>query len=345
MALVPPSMATFPLAQAAAAPGEAMFTAPNAASVAAYNALVAGVAPPYVPGAIFPGPVYRALVAPAPNFLPPDFNVDARDVIDPLTLGPVPAVPRDYLRTYGRTLWHFYRILVAHVNDNWAERVGVPGLMPWNFYADPIQFDVRVANCWFDPALPTRGLARLAALYPVAVFRDMRCVLFPFSTLVAGVRLELLIIVSPFAKTIDLLKTDPLVEPPPSAASAAADAMGHIMRLVALHLGDEFDPRDWKMRDRGSSLNTLGTFTDHQMILAADAMALLFGYDISFLGLSPAPARFPPLPIPLPMLDAFRARFTHIIATGSLPLPAPIANDYAFRLVPRKKNQMRRALA
>ena len=114
--------------------------------------------------------------------------------------------------------------------------------MPWNFYSGPIQFDVRPAAalpaCWF-----IRAFADLATLYPVATFNNMRYILFPFRE-VGVVRIDFLIIVSPYAKTVDYLSSHPFA---PLGASPARNAMGHIMRLVALHVGEDFDARDWKM--------------------------------------------------------------------------------------------------
>jgi len=98
-----------------------MFTPPLAASLALYNASILA-APAYAPvpppGTSLPGPLFRAAVAPAPRWLPPDRKVDMRDVVDSITLPPGTALYQD---TFTITLWHFCRILVAHVNSNWLQ--------------------------------------------------------------------------------------------------------------------------------------------------------------------------------------------------------------------------------
>ncbi|KAF4630220.1 hypothetical protein G7Y89_g7915 [Cudoniella acicularis] len=156
-------------ARVAALPRETkMFSAPAAASTAAYNTQIAAVQPPYNPTNLQPGSIFRAS-GPAGN-LPPGI-----DVTQPLTM--------------------------------------------------------------------------LQTQYLVAIFQRMRHIFFPvevWTREIRSVRKKILMVVSPLAKTIDYLDPDEKRLKPKNE-----DVMGHILRLITMHLGGQFEPKDWLQRKNG----------------------------------------------------------------------------------------------
>jgi len=75
--------------------------------------------------------------------------------------------------------------------------------------------------------------------------------------------------------------------------------------------------------------SAMGRLCDHNIWLAANAMAILSGYEITFAG-------------QMPLLDNFRARFVHILARGFFSAPG-VGDDYSYPIVARGRAVLRSA--
>lgn len=81
--------------------------------------------------------------------------------------------------------------------------------------------------------------------------------------------------ISPTARTIDYLDSG---RPDPEP-----DVMGHFFHLTALHLGRDFDARDWCMCLRGSTKQDVRK-GDCGIFFGAKVMSIAFGYTLNHAG-------------------------------------------------------------
>lgn len=103
---------------------------------------------------------------------------------------------------------------------------------------------------------------------PISVFRTP-------PNLKAELRHVFIIDISPLASTIDHINSGKW---PPER-----EILGHFMHLIALHLGRDFNPRDWRRWFNGS-VKQVNPSLDWGIHTEANAMAIAFGYTLNNAG-------------------------------------------------------------
>ncbi|KUJ16101.1 uncharacterized protein LY89DRAFT_735242 [Mollisia scopiformis] len=85
-----------------------------------------------------------------------------------------------------------------------------------------------------------------------------------------------LLVISPRAQTVDHLDSLQYLYPHP-------EVVGNTFRLISHHLGRDFIPSEWRMREDESTTQPLNS-RDCVVISATNALAVAMGYDLDFSG-------------------------------------------------------------